>query len=64
MSSSIDALDLPIQLFALGTAFGMLMALIHYHRTGNLDLWPVYVAYSALTLFGFGVLLMLLTAIR
>jgi hypothetical protein len=51
MASSIDALDLPIQFFALGTAMGMLAALIRYHRTGELDHWPVYVAYPALALF-------------
>jgi hypothetical protein len=63
MSSSIDALDLPIQFFALGTAMGMLAALIRYHRTGELDHWPVYVAYSALSAFAAGLLLTLLTAL-
>jgi hypothetical protein len=53
-SASIPALDLPIQFFALGTALGMLVAVVNYHRTGDLDLWPVYIAYSALALFGFG----------
>ena len=57
MSSSIDALDLPIQFFALGTAMGMLVALIRYHRTGELDHWPVYVAYSALAMFSLGIFL-------
>jgi hypothetical protein len=28
---------------------GMLAALIRYHRTGELDHWPIYVAYLALT---------------
>lgn len=63
MTSSIDALDLPIQFFALGTAMGMLAALIVYHRTGELDHWPVYVAYPALACFTFGLLLTLLTAV-
>lgn len=63
MSSSIDALDLPIQFFALGTAMGMLAALIRYHRTGELNHWPVYVAYAGLSLFAIGLLLTLLTAI-
>jgi hypothetical protein len=63
MSSSIDALDLPIQFFALGTAVGMLAALVRYHRTGELDHWPIYVAYSALALFSLGLLVSLLTAI-
>jgi hypothetical protein len=64
MSSSIDALDLPIQFFALGTAVGMLVALVRFHRTGELDHWPVYVAYSALAAFAFGLLLTLLTGIQ
>ena len=63
MSSSIDALDLPIQFFALGTTIGMLAALIRYHRTGELDHWPVYVAYPALFAFVAGLLLTLLTAL-
>jgi len=28
----------------------MLAAVINFHRTGDLDLWPVYIAYSALGL--------------
>jgi hypothetical protein len=48
VSTSIPALDLPIQLFALGTALGMLLALVNYHRTEELELWPVYIAYAAL----------------
>ena len=56
MSTSIPALDLPIQLFAFGTAAGMLAALFRYHRTGELEHWPVYVAYPALALFAFGLL--------
>lgn len=63
MASSIDALDMPIQFFALGTAMGMLLALIRYHRTGELDHWPVYVAYSALALFALGLLFELLRAL-
>jgi hypothetical protein len=56
VTPSIPALNLPIQLFALGTAMGMLAALTRYHRTGELDHWPVYVAYPALTLFVVGLL--------
>ncbi len=63
MSSSIDALNLPIQLFAIGTAMDILAALIRYQRTGELDHWPVYVAYSALAFFGFGLLVTLLLAV-
>jgi hypothetical protein len=56
VSTSIPALDLPIQLFALGTAMGMMAALLRYHRTGELEHWPVYVAYPALALFALGLL--------
>jgi len=63
MVSSVNALNLPIQFFALGTAVGMLAALLRYHRTGELDHWPVFVAYPALALFFLGLLLTLLTAI-
>jgi hypothetical protein len=55
-STSIPALDLPIQFFALGMAVGMLAALVNYHRTGDLELWPVYVAYLALVFFAIGLL--------
>jgi hypothetical protein len=55
-STSISALDLPIQFFALGTAAGMLAALVRHHRTGETDHWPVYVAYWGLALFGIGLL--------
>ena len=55
-STSIPALGLPIQLFAVGTAMGMLAALICHYRTGELDHWPVYVAIDALGFFGLGLL--------
>jgi hypothetical protein len=55
--SSIDALDLPIQFFALGTAAGMLAALRRHRRTGEVDHWPVYVATYALLFFGFALLI-------
>jgi hypothetical protein len=54
--SSIDALDLPIQFFALGTALGMFVALCRHRKTGEIDHWPVYVATYALLLFGLGLL--------
>lgn len=60
---AIDALDLPIQLFALGTAVGMLAGLIRYHRSGELEHWPVFVAYPALFLFALGLLFTLLKAV-
>jgi hypothetical protein len=55
-STSIPALDLPIQFFALGTAAGMLFALVNYHRTGELELWPVYIAYAALACLAAGLI--------
>jgi hypothetical protein len=55
-STSIHALDLPIQFFALGSAIGMLAALIRHHRTGETEHWPVYVAQCGLALFGVGLL--------
>lgn len=56
MSNSIHALDLPIQLFALGTALGMTGALVRHVRTGEVDHWPVYVAIPSVTLFFIGLL--------
>ena len=32
----------------------MLAAMLRYHQTGELEHWPVYVAYPALALFIFG----------
>jgi hypothetical protein len=63
MSNSIPALNLPIQLFALGTATGMFAALIRYHRTGGVEHWPVYVACPALMLFAVGVLIVCIDAL-
>ncbi len=62
-STSISALDLPIQFFALGTAVGMLAALFQHHRTGETDHWPIYVAYCGLVLFGLGLLFTILRAL-
>ena len=62
-STSIPALDLPIQFFALGTAAGMLAALIEHRRTGEIDHWPVYVAYLALAFFALGLLIAVLEAL-
>jgi hypothetical protein len=64
MATSIDALDLPIQLFAVGTALGMLAALLRHYRTGELDHWPVYIALYALLLFGIGLLVTGLSTLR
>jgi peptidoglycan/LPS O-acetylase OafA/YrhL len=61
--SSIDALDLPIQFFAVGTAIGMLVALVRHRRTGEIDHWPVYVATCALGLFGLGLLISIVAAL-
>lgn len=60
---SIDALDLPMQFFALGTAVGMLSALVQHQRTGEIDHWPVHVATCALALFGVGLLFSIATVI-
>jgi hypothetical protein len=57
VATSIPALNLPIQLFALGTAMGMMAALLRFHRTGELEHWPIYVAYPALTMFVVGILI-------
>lgn len=35
---------------------GMMAALLRYHRTGELEHWPVFVAYPALALFALGLL--------
>lgn len=56
MATSIDALDLPIQLFAVGTAVGMASSLIRHNRTGEVDHWPVHVAVCALVFFFFGLM--------
>jgi hypothetical protein len=64
MANSIPALNLPIQLFALGTATGMLAALIRHQRTGETEHWPVYIARSALVLFAIGILIVCRNALR
>lgn len=51
MSNSIDALDLPLQMFALGTAIGMMAALVWQAVTGKTDHWQVYVAVPSTALF-------------
>lgn len=56
MSSSIEALDLPLQFFALGTVLGMSAALIRHALTGDDDRWSVYVAIPSTFLFFVGVL--------
>ncbi len=56
MVSSVDALDLPIQLFAVGSAVGMASALIRHNQTGEIDHWPIHVAVCALAFFFFGLL--------
>jgi hypothetical protein len=51
MSNSIEALDLPLQFFAIGTVMGMTGALIQHARTGREDHWSVYIAIPSTTLF-------------
>jgi hypothetical protein len=63
MANSIDALDLPIQFFAVGTALGMLSALLRHRQTGEIDHWPIHVANYALGFFGFGLLVSLAAAL-
>jgi hypothetical protein len=63
MSASVDALDLPIQLFAVGTAIGTMAALIRHNQTGEVDHWPIYIAISALSFFGVGLLFSILEAL-
>jgi len=64
MATSIDALDLPIQFFAVGTALGMLTALARHRRTGEVDHWPVYVATCTLALFSLGLLISVAALLR
>jgi hypothetical protein len=56
MSNSIEALDLPLQLFALGTVLGTTGALIHQIWRGENKHWQLYVAVPSTALF-FGVIL-------
>ena len=63
MATSIDALDLPIQLFALGTAVGMASSLIRHNRTGEVDHWPVHIAVCALVFFFFGLFFTVIEAL-
>ncbi|HWM53884.1 MAG TPA: hypothetical protein VNO20_00640 [Solirubrobacterales bacterium] len=34
----------------------MAIAVVNYHRTGDLELWPVFIAYAALAFFAAGLL--------
>jgi hypothetical protein len=63
MAASIDALDLPIQLLAVGTAVGMASSPIRHNRTGEVDHWPVHVAVCALVFFFFGLLFTVIEAL-
>lgn len=63
VETSIPFLDLPLQLFVLGTALGMAAAMIEYRRTGGLEQWPVTMAAFALTWFAIGLLVQTLSAI-
>jgi hypothetical protein len=56
MSNSIEALNLPLQLFALGTVLGTSGALIHQIWRGENEYWSLYVAIPSTALF-FGVVL-------
>ena len=63
MVRAIPELELPVQAFVVGTAIGMAAALIQYRRTGDIERWPVTVAYSALAAFGIGALIVILAAL-
>jgi TRAP-type C4-dicarboxylate transport system permease small subunit len=63
VAASIDALDLPIQLFAVGTAVGMMAALIRHNQTGEVDHWPAHIAVFALIFFGAGLLFTIIEAL-
>jgi hypothetical protein len=63
MAATIEVLDLPVQLFAVGTALGMMSALSRHEKTGEVDHWPMHVAVWSVALFIFGVLLSLLDAL-
>lgn len=56
MLRSIPALELPVQALVVGTAVGMFAATVRYHRTGDLDQWPLIVAYCAVPAFAFALL--------
>ena len=60
MSTAIPEIELPVQLFVAGSAIGMLVATIRYHLNGELERWPLTVAYCGLGGFGLGMLLVLL----
>jgi hypothetical protein len=61
--AAIDALALPLQLFALGSALGMTSALLQHRRTGTTDHWPVHVAVGSLALLLLGVLVTAIQAL-
>ncbi len=63
MVVTIEILDLPIQLFAVGTAVGTMSALSRHAKTGEVDRWPIHVAVWSVALFLFGILLALLDAL-
>jgi hypothetical protein len=52
----IDALNLPLQLFALGSALGMTGALIYHAHTGEVGHWSVFVAVPSVALFTIGIM--------
>jgi cytochrome c oxidase assembly factor CtaG len=63
MTAAIDALDLPIQFLAVGSAVGMMAALIRRRQTGETDHWPVYVAICSLLSFALGILISAIEAL-
>jgi hypothetical protein len=63
MVAAIEALELPIQLLATGTALGMASALARHRRTSAVDHWPVHIARWAVGLFAVGLLFSLIEAL-
>ena len=51
------------QVFVLGTALGMIVALVRSRQTGSLDAWPLHVAYGALFGLAIGLLIVILDAV-
>jgi hypothetical protein len=63
VANKIALLDLPVQLFVTFSAVGIAYATLRYHRTGELDRWPVIVGYFSLAGFVLGLLVATLRAL-
>lgn len=56
---SVPELAFLTQLFVLGSAAGMVAAIVEYRRTGELDRWPLLVGSGALFLLLLGALFLI-----